>query len=481
MPIATGLALGLAGISAAGSIGGAAIAAHGANKAASTQATAANTAAGVERQDAVDALNFQKQQFNTQQSELAPWLQSGQSALSSLDYLLGIGPNGATAPPNGAPAPSNGAPGTAGPAEATPQQPNRNISAPGAAGPARPVAPVQSPTNLASARVAGPGASKLDIPGIGTGGIQAGPSALSALQSPTAPGVPAGPNAAPTGTMPASAPGTVPPGYTGQSFSGLVNSGDPNVSPNQQTTQQWKAQGIPFQNITTTDGRTVSVRTDQGGGPQASQAPPQGVQSSLASLANPSLGAFGSLSKGWDQTFQAPNNITEQNDPGFQARLDMGETALNNSAAARGGLLTGGTARDVNQFAQDYASNEYGNVYNRAFNDYATQYNQFQQNQTNKYNQLASLAGIGQQTASQLGTLGQNNANNVSNTLLTSGAQQGQQINNAGAATASGYAAGGNIWGNTVSNLGNLGQYALLLSQMNKSPNYGQIANSVSG
>lgn len=167
----------------------------------------------------------------------------------------------------------------------------------------------------------------------------------------------------------------------------------------------------------------------------------------------------------WTQQFQAPTNVTEQNDPGYQFRLQQGEQALQNSAAARGDLLSGNTLAGITQYGQDYASNEYQNVYNRAFNQYSTAYNQFQQNQANQYNRLANLAGLGQTSVGQLGMLGSNAASGVGNTLLGSAGQIGQSLQNAGAATASGYASQGNIWGGALGNLGNLGMMAALYNQ----------------
>ena len=73
--------------------------------------------------------------------------------------------------------------------------------------------------------------------------------------------------------------------------------------------------------------------------------------------------------------FTAPDSANESNDPGFQERLATGEQALQRSAASKGTLLTGGTAKDLTQYGQDYASNEYANVYNRAANDYNTNRN----------------------------------------------------------------------------------------------------------
>ena len=91
MPLATGTAIALAaGMGAAGSVGGAALASSAAGSAANKQVAAANQAAQIERMNAVDALNFQKQQYATQQAQLAPYLSSGTTALANLDYLLGL-------------------------------------------------------------------------------------------------------------------------------------------------------------------------------------------------------------------------------------------------------------------------------------------------------------------------------------------------------------------------------------------------------
>ena len=102
--------------------------------------------------------------------------------------------------------------------------------------------------------------------------------------------------------------------------------------------------------------------------------------------------------KPWDQKFVAPTNVTEANDPGFQFRLDQGQRALQRSAAASGTLLTGGTAQDLQNLGQQQASAEYGNVYNRAmqqyqqgYGDYLGNYNRaFQDYQANFANDLSN-------------------------------------------------------------------------------------------
>lgn len=200
-----------------------------------------------------------------------------------------------------------------------------------------------------------------------------------------------------------------------------------------------------------------------GGVPSSTSAPSNGP--SYGNV-NPSLGGFGSLMQPYGQTFSAPTGLTEQNDPGYQARLQLGTDTLQHSAAARGSVLTGGTAKALDQYAQDYASNEYSNVYNRALNTFGTNYNVYNQNQTNQYNRLASLAGIGQQSAQQLGLAGQAASNNVSSNLLNTAANMGQQYNNAAAATASGYVGGANAYGGALGGIGGNISNLLMMQQL---------------
>lgn len=172
------------------------------------------------------------------------------------------------------------------------------------------------------------------------------------------------------------------------------------------------------------------------------------------------------LLAGFDQKFNAPTGATEQNDPGYQFRLQQGMSALNNTAAAKGNLLSANTLQSQQKFGQDYASNEYGNVYNRAMQDYMNQFNIFNSNQSNQYNRLAGLAGAGQNAANTLGQLGQGAANNIGNINMQSGQQVGQSLNNAGAAQASGYVGGANAWSQGLSGAANgIGQ-GIMLQQL---------------
>lgn len=104
-----------------------------------------------------------------------------------------------------------------------------------------------------------------------------------------------------------------------------------------------------------------------------------------------------------------PEQLTT--DPGYGFRLAEGMKALERSAAARGGLLSGGTGRALQRYGQEMASQEYGNAFGRAL----TEYNAARAREAEEYNRLAGLAGIGgtasQQIASQAGQLGSNLGN----------------------------------------------------------------------
>jgi hypothetical protein len=106
-----------------------------------------------------------------------------------------------------------------------------------------------------------------------------------------------------------------------------------------------------------------------------------------------------------------------QADPGYAFRLSEGQKALDRSAAARGGLISGGALRAAQRYGQEMGSQEFGNAYNRAL----TGYNTGVASENQLYNRQAGLAGIGQTSANLVGQAGQNYATNAGN-LMTSGA-----------------------------------------------------------
>lgn len=111
-----------------------------------------------------------------------------------------------------------------------------------------------------------------------------------------------------------------------------------------------------------------------------------------------------------------------QQDPGYGFRMSEGMKALERSAAARGGLLSGATLKGIERFGQDLASQEYTNAFNR-----------YQAERQARLAPLQSLAGVGQTNAQQIGAAGQNYASNV-----------GQAGAAAAQARASGYMGGAN-------------------------------------
>ena len=104
-------------------------------------------------------------------------------------------------------------------------------------------------------------------------------------------------------------------------------------------------------------------------------------------------------------------------DPGYGFRFSEGQKALDRSAAARGGLISGGALKAATRFGQDMGSQEYQNAYNRAFTGYGADV--ARENQL--YNRQAALAGIGQTATNLTNAAGATNAANVGN-LMTSGA-----------------------------------------------------------
>jgi hypothetical protein len=171
----------------------------------------------------------------------------------------------------------------------------------------------------------------------------------------------------------------------------------------------------------------------------------------------------------WTGHFTAPTAATEQNDPGYAFRLAEGNKAIERAKSASGDLLSGGTAKALTRYGEDYATSAYNDVYNRAMQQYKLGYDEFQANNTNKFNRYASIAGVGQQTATTLGQEGQAAATNVSNTLTTSASNIGNDYQNAAAARASGYINSANAYGGAISNGINTGMsLATLLALQGK-------------
>lgn len=150
----------------------------------------------------------------------------------------------------------------------------------------------------------------------------------------------------------------------------------------------------------------------------------------------------GNINNGLSQNYLRPFGMSDyQEDPGYKFRLDQGLKAIQGSAAARGGLLSGNALRGISRYGQDYASNEYQNAYNR-----------YNQDQSNSFNRLAAISGVGQAANNALGQAGQNYAGQVGNITMQNADNVGNAQLAAGQARASAYQGIGKAVGGSVNN-----------------------------
>ncbi len=149
----------------------------------------------------------------------------------------------------------------------------------------------------------------------------------------------------------------------------------------------------------------------------------QNATTELSSL----LGTPGQgLLQNWNQTFQAPTAAQAAQTPGYQFQLQQGTQAMQNSAAAQGGLLSGRTLADLNNYAQGTASTNYQNTFNNALTQYQSAYNTFLNNQNNQYSRLMGLSGEGLQAAGGDSALLQNLGGDIASTMAQKGAAAAQ-------------------------------------------------------
>ena len=210
----------------------------------------------------------------------------------------------------------------------------------------------------------------------------------------------------------------------------------------------------------------------------------------------PAFRAQTGLPAGFDPRTGMPSAFTGQvnlqADPGYQFRLAEGMKALNQQAAARGGLISGAALKGAQRFGQDLGSQEYGAAYGRALTEYEAEmqrnqlgygrelteyeldqalnqlaysreldaYNAQVGRADTMYNRFAGQAGIGQTASGEIGRAAGQTGANLSNIIGQGAAVQGQAIGAAGQARASGYMGQANALNATLGNISNLaGQY----------------------
>ena len=157
-------------------------------------------------------------------------------------------------------------------------------------------------------------------------------------------------------------------------------------------------------------------------------------------------------------------------DPGYGFRMSEGMKALERSAAARGGLLSGSTLKGIERFGQGLASEEYQNAFNR-----------YQVNRSNQLNPLQSLYGGGQTSANTLTSAAGQTGAGLANTYMGMGAGQAAALQAGGAARASGYTGMANALNQGLSSGANLYmQYPLYnaMASYYQRPSYGLVSGA---
>jgi hypothetical protein len=113
---------------------------------------------------------------------------------------------------------------------------------------------------------------------------------------------------------------------------------------------------------------------------------------------------FGSLNKNF-------TNDDFVKDPGYIARLLEGEQGIDRNRIARGGYDSGAALKELERFRQNYASNEFGNAYNRDASNKTRTYNQLLGASNQGLGAIGTTIGVSQNSANNSGNIGINQAN----------------------------------------------------------------------
>ena len=129
-----------------------------------------------------------------------------------------------------------------------------------------------------------------------------------------------------------------------------------------------------------------------------------------------------------------PFEYNQNTDPGTQFRLQQGLNAMNATAAARGGLISGNALKAGQDYGQAQGSQEYQNAFNRYLTNYSNAQNTFQLNRNNLLGPLQFLSSQGQASAAgQAANVGNMAA---SNAALSTGAANASAAGQVGSANA---------------------------------------------
>jgi hypothetical protein len=144
-------------------------------------------------------------------------------------------------------------------------------------------------------------------------------------------------------------------------------------------------------------------------------------------------------------------NLAElQATPGYQFQLQQGQKQLDQSAAARGGLLSGAQMQAAQQYGQKQAATGFQAAWERAQNAYMNAFNTYNAGQT------AQRAGALQQSGILGDITKQGYTASQGPVSIAAGVAPSAMASNTNAGNQQ-----GNMWGTIGSSLGNLGGYAM--------------------
>jgi hypothetical protein len=133
-------------------------------------------------------------------------------------------------------------------------------------------------------------------------------------------------------------------------------------------------------------------------------------------------------------------------DPSYKFRFDQGAQAIERSRLARG-LASGGTLKALTDYGQQSASQEYQNMFNRAFTEYGT-------NQ-DVYSRLMGVTGLGYGAAGNIAGLGTNFANTAGGMEMSIQEALNNLLMTGTGAEAASTVGSGTAWSNALGNIGN--------------------------
>lgn len=135
----------------------------------------------------------------------------------------------------------------------------------------------------------------------------------------------------------------------------------------------------------------------------------------------------GGLTDGYLTSTFNPTQAQLNQYPGYQFALQTGGQAVRNADTPGVGALSGAALKDLMNFNVGTANQYYGQYFN-----------QYQQQQNNVYQRLSSLAGLGQNAASQVGNNGAQLGTGIAQAQAGAAASQAAGIVGAGNAASTG-------------------------------------------